>query len=83
MTGILTERLREILNFYWQLGQFIGLPVIHFRQIKYLRIHSALPYLDHAFSKARVDCARDLHKQLIEFEVEANSRSLDNNPSGV
>ena len=64
MVRILTERPRQIPNLYWQPGQFIGVPVSHFRQIKYLPIPNAVPDLDQALSGARVDCARDLRKQL-------------------
>ena len=67
MAGILTERPRQIQNLYWQPGLPIGVPASHFRQIKYLPLPNAVPYLDQALSGARVDCARDLHKQLIEF----------------
>ena len=35
--------------------------------MKYLPIPNAKPDLDHALSGARLDCGRDLHKQLIEF----------------
>ena len=71
MAGILTERTGQIPNLYWQPGQPIGAPVSHFRQIKYLPCSNAVPDLDQALSGARVDCVRDLHKQLIEFGVAA------------
>ena len=67
MAGILTERPRKIPNLYWQPGQPIGVPVSHFRQIKYLPLPNLVPDLDQALSGARVDCTRDLHKQLFEF----------------
>ena len=67
MAGILTERPKQILNIYWQLGQPIGAPVTNFRQIKYLPLPNAWPDLDQALSGARLDCGRDLHKQLFEF----------------
>ena len=50
-----------------QLGQLIGVPVSNFRQIKYLPLSNAAPDLEEALSGARLDCKRDLHKQLIEF----------------
>ena len=64
MTGILTERFP---NLYWQPGQPIGAPISNFRQIKYLPLFNAVPNLDQTLSGARLDCGRDLHKQLIEF----------------
>ena len=64
---ILTERPRMIPNLYWQPGQPIGVPVSHFRQIKYLPLPNSVPYLEQALSEARLECARDLHKQLFEF----------------
>ena len=67
MAEILTERPRQVLNVYWQLGQVIGAPVSNFRQIRYLPLPNAVPDLDKALSVARVDCGRDLHKQQIEF----------------
>ena len=67
MAGILTERPGQIPNFYWQPGQPIGAQVINFRQIKYLPLLNAVPDLYQALSGARLDCGRDLHKQLIEF----------------
>ena len=67
MVGILTERPRQIPNLYWEPGQPIGSPVNHFRKIKYLPFPNAVPDLDQALSGAKVDCARDLHKQLVEF----------------
>ena len=71
MAGILTERPRQIPNIYWQPGQPIGVLVSNFRQIKYFPLINAVPDLDQALSGARLDCARDLHKQLIEFGVAA------------
>ena len=67
MVAILTERPRQIPNLYWEPGQPIGAPVNHFRQINYLFLPKAVPDLDQALSRAKVDCARDLQKQLIEF----------------
>ena len=67
MPGILTERPRQIPNLYWIPGQPIGDPVSHFRQITYLPVLNSVPDLDQALSGARVNCARDLHKQLFEF----------------
>ena len=67
MVGILTERPRQIPNLYWEPGQPIGAPVNHFRQIKYLPLPNAVPDNDQALSGAKIDFARDLHKQLIEF----------------
>ena len=67
MATILTERPRQIPNLYWQPGQPIGVPVSHFCQIKYLPLPNSVPDLDQALSEARVDCARDLLKQLFEF----------------
>ena len=71
MAEVLTKRPRQVPNFYWQPGQPIGIPVSNFRQIKYLPIPNAAPDLDQALSGARLDCGRDLHKQLIEFGVAA------------
>ena len=62
-----TERPRQIPNLYWHPNQPIGAPVSNFRQIKYLPLPNAFPDLDQALSGARLDCGRDLHKQLIEF----------------
>ena len=67
MSGILTERTRQILNLYWQPGQLIGALVSQFRQIQYLPISNAMPDIDQMLSEAIVNCARDLNKQLIEF----------------
>ena len=67
MNGVFAERPRHIPNLYWQQGQPIGAQVSNFRQIKYLPLPNAVPDLDQAFAGARVDCGRDLHKQLIEF----------------
>ena len=66
MAGILSERPQQIPNIYLQHGQPIGTPVRTFRQIKYIPVSNVEPDLDHALSGARVDCARDFHKQLIE-----------------
>ena len=59
--------LDKIQHLYWQPGQPIGVPVRNFRQIRYLPLPNAVPDLDQALSGARIDCGRDLHKQLIEF----------------
>ena len=67
MAGILRERPRQIPNIYWQQGQPIGAPVSNFRQIKYLPLINSVPDLDQALCGARLDCVRDLHKQIIEF----------------
>ena len=67
MAGILTEPPRQIITIYWQPGQPIGAPVSNFRQINYLPLPNALHDLDQALTGARLDCGRDLHKQLIEF----------------
>ena len=67
MTGILSERPQQIPNIYWQPGQTIGAPVCTFRQIKYIPLPNVVPDLDQALSEARVDCGREIHKQLIEF----------------
>ena len=67
MAEVLTERFRQVPNLYWQPGQPIGIPVSNFRQIKYLPLPNATPDLDQELSGARLDCGRDLHKQLIEF----------------
>ena len=62
-----TGRLQQIYNLYWKQGQPVGALVRTFRQIKYLPLPNAVPDLDQALSGARLDCGRDLHKQLIEF----------------
>ena len=67
MVGILTETPRQIPNLYCKPGQPIGAPVNHFRQIKYLLLPNTVPDLDQALSGAKVDCARDFDKELIEF----------------
>ena len=64
---IITERPRLIQNLYWQPGQPVGAPIRTFRQIKFLSIPNAVPDLDQALSGARLDCGRDLHKQLIDY----------------
>ena len=71
MVGILTEPPRQIQNLYWEPGQPIGAPVKYFRQIKYLPFPNAMPDLDQALSGAKVDCARNLHKQLIKLNIAA------------
>ena len=53
---------------FWAPGQFVGAPVRNFRQILYLPLEDAVPILDQALSGALVDCASDLHNQLIEFD---------------
>ena len=50
---------------YCQPGQPVGAPVSTFRQIYYLPLPYAVPDLDQALSKARLDCELDLHIQLI------------------
>ena len=67
MAEFLNDRPRQIPNRYWQPGQPIGVPLRTFRQIKYLPLKNALPDLDKALAGERLDCARDLHKQLIKF----------------
>ena len=67
MAGILTKRLRQIPTLYLQPGEPIGVSVSNFRHIKYLPLLNALPDLDQALSGVRVEIARNLHKQLIEF----------------
>ena len=67
MAGFLTKRPRQFPNLYWQSSQPIGAPVTTFRQIKYLPFPNSVPDLDQVLSGARVDCRRDLHKQLCEF----------------
>ena len=67
MSRILTDRPRQVPHLYWQPSQPIGAPVSNFRQIKYLPLFIAVPGPDQALTGARVDCKRDLHKQLIEF----------------
>ena len=67
MAGILTKRPRQISNIYLQPGQPIGAPVSNFRQIKYLPVINAVADHDQALSGARLDCVRDVHKQLIEI----------------
>ena len=67
MARILSERSRQISNLYWHLGKPIGAPVSNFRQFKYLPLPNAVPDLDQALAGARLDCGRNLHKQLIEF----------------
>ena len=74
MAEFLTERPRQVPKFYWQPGQHIGIPVSNFRQIKYLPVPNAAEKLDQALSGARLDCGRDLHKQLIEFGGAAKVR---------
>ena len=67
MAGILTERHRQVPNLYWQPCQPIGVSVSTFRQTKYIPLPNAVPDLDQALSGARIDCGRDLYKQLIDF----------------
>ena len=77
MAGILTERPQQIQNIYWQPGHPIGVPVSHFRQIKDLPLSNSVTDIDQALSEARVDCVRDLHKQLFaKFGVCGNSSSV-------
>ena len=72
MNGVLAERPRHIPNLYWQQGLPIGVPVSNFRQIIYLSLYNAVLDLDQALARARVNCGRNLHKQLIEFGKAAN-----------
>ena len=67
MAEFLNKRPRQIPNLYWQPGKLIGVPLRTLRQFKFIPLSNALPDLDLALAGARVDCARDLHKQLIEF----------------
>ena len=67
MAGVLTERPRHVPNFHWQLGQPISVTISNFRQIRYLPFLNTVLDLDQTLSGARVDCGRDMHKQLIEF----------------
>ena len=66
MAVIFSERPQQIPNLFWQPGEPIGAPVRTFRQIKYIPFPNVVPDLDQALSGARVDCGRDLHKQIIE-----------------
>lgn len=68
MARILIERPRLISNCYWQHGLFQAI-ISYFRQIKYLCFFNGVPDLDQAYSEARIDCARDLYKQLIVFGI--------------
>ena len=54
-------------NYYWQPGEHVGALVTTFQQIRYLPLPNAVPDLDQALSGARLDCGKDLHKQLIEY----------------
>ena len=67
MAEILTTRPRQVSNVYWQLGQPIETSVNNFREIRHLFLPNAVPDFHKALSGARVDCGRDLHKELIEF----------------
>ena len=67
MEGNFTGGPQQIHNLYWQQGQPVGATVRTFRQIKYLPLPNAVLDFDQALSGARLDCGRDLHKQLIEF----------------
>ena len=67
MVEIFTERFRQIWNLYLQPGHSVGAPVRTVRQVKYLPRPFAVPDLDQTFSGARLDCERDLHKQLIKY----------------
>ena len=62
-----TGRPQQIPNLYWTQGQPVGAPVRSVRQIKYLPLPNAVPDLDQALSGARLDCAKDHHKQLIDY----------------
>ena len=67
MAGFLTERTQQVPNLYWKPGQLIGALVCNFWKIKYLFFLIAVSDHDQALSGARLDCGRDLHKQLIEI----------------
>ena len=67
MVGLFTDRHRQIPNLYWQPGQPVGAPVRTLRQIGYLPLPNVVHDLDQALSGARLDCGRDLHKQLIKY----------------
>ena len=67
MPEIPSNRPQQIPNCYWQPGHPVGAPVRGFRQIKYLPLSNAVPDLDQTLSGARLDCGRDLYKQLIDF----------------
>ena len=62
-----TGRPKQIPNLYWQPGHPVGAPVKTFCQMKYLPLPNAVPDLDQAISGARLDCVKDLHKQLIDY----------------
>ena len=65
--GIYTELFRQNPNLCWQQGHLIGALVKNFRQIKYLPFTNAVPDIDQALYGVRLDCGKDLHKQLIEY----------------
>ena len=67
MAEILIERPRQVSNLDWQLGQPIGGLVNNFQQIIYIQFPNTVPDLDQALVIAKLDCERDLRKQLIEF----------------
>lgn len=67
ITEFLTEHIRQIPNLYWQPGKPINTPVRNFWQIKYIPLLNAVSDNDQALFDARLDCARDSHKQLIDF----------------
>ena len=71
LTESLTEPPRKIPNFYWQPGKPIGAPVSNFRKITYIPLLNVVLDLDQALSVAKLNCAQDLHKQLIEFSKTA------------
>ena len=71
MAGIFTERTRQIQNLYWQLGHIVNAPVKRFCQIKYMPFPNAVPDFYQALYGARLDCERDLHKQLIDYNEAA------------
>ena len=62
-----TGQPQKIPNLYWQQGQPVGAPVRSIRQIKYLPLPNAVPDFDQALSGARLNCTKDLHKQLIDY----------------
>ena len=63
----ITRQPKQILNLHWQPGHLVGAPVKTFCKIKYLPFPNAVPDLDQARSIARLFCAKDLHKQLIDY----------------
>ena len=68
MAGILFERPRQIVNLFRQPVQPNGVSISYFRQIRYLPFCNVVPEFDLAMFRDKVDCDRDLPKQLIEFD---------------